>query len=764
MKVACIGGGPGGLNCAIQIKRADPTREVTVYERNARDDTYGWGIVLSDQTSQVLREADRETHTRIAVKLVHWDDIEIHFMGRCIRSTGHGFSGMGRRSLLEVLYRRSEELGVRLKFNATVDVEALAAQADLVVAADGIYSQVRAKFAHIFQPDIEQRHCKYVWLGVEKPFEAFTFIFEEFNGGWFQAHTYRFDQNWSTFIVECDERTWLDAGLDRMDRSQCMALFQRLFGKYLDGKPLIETPREGPGSIDWQNFMRVNNARWYHRNIVLLGDAAHTAHFSIGSGTKLAIEDGIALAQALEEHWILDQALESYEQNRRIEVLRIQNAARNSMEWFENVRLKSRLEPEQFAYSLLTRSQRVDHENLRLRDPQYLEKLEEWFLERECGLRVNGHRPPTPMFVPFRLRSMNLVNRVVVSPMAMYSADDGLVSDFHLVHLGSRAMGGAGLIFTEMTCVSPEGRITPGCAGMYNEAHVTAWRRIVGFIHDNSPAQVALQLGHSGPKGSTKLGWEGMDEPLETDNWPVMGPSPLPWSPQNSVPIEMAPSDMRRVRNEFVRAAQMGQEAGFDMLELHCAHGYLLSSFITPISNQRNDSYGGCLENRLRFPLEVFDAIRAVWPENKPMSVRISATDWVEGGIDVDDAVEIARLFKEHGVDLVDVSTGQTSIEARPIYGRMFQTPFSDRIRGEIKVPTIAVGNIYDVNHVNSIIMAGRADLCALARPHLSNPSWTQHVAATLGYEDQYWPSQYLSGKQQLYTLKEREQAMQGAK
>jgi anthraniloyl-CoA monooxygenase len=761
MKVACVGGGPGGLNFAIQMKRADPGAQVTVYERNPRSNTYGWGVVLSDQTTQGLKAADPETYARIAARLVHWDDIEVHYRGRCIRSSGHGFSGMGRQALLDVLHQRAEELGVRMLFDTTVDAEALASGVDLVVAADGINSQTRAQFAYAFQPRTERRHCRYIWLGVRKRFEAFTFLFEQSAHGWFQAHAYPYDPEWSTFIVECDEVSWREAGLDQMKKAQGVAFCQRLFARFLDGRPLVQNSRHLRGSAAWLNFERVTNARWSHRNIALLGDAAHTAHFSVGSGTKLAIEDGIGLVEALRTYPDLETALAAYEGARRIEALRIQNAANNSMEWFENVRLKSCLEPEQFAYSLLTRSQRVDHENLRLRDKPYLEGVERWFYERATGSRLNGHTAPAPMFAPFRLRGMKLVNRVAVSPMAMYSAKDGLVGDFHLVHLGSRALGGAGLIFTEMTCVSPEGRITPGCAGMYKPEHAAAWRRIVGFIHAHSPAKVSLQLGHSGPKGSTRLGWEGMDEPLEEGNWPVIGPSPIPWSPANAVPRVMDREDMACVRRQFERAARMAVEAGFDMLELHCAHGYLLSSFITPLTNRRTDDYGGSLENRMRFPLEVFDAIRAVWPEARPMSVRISATDWVEGGIEIDDAVEVARLFREHGVDLIDVSAGQTSIRAKPVYGRMFQTPFSDRIRGELNVPTLAVGNIFDPNHVNSIIMAGRADLCALARPHLADPAWVQRAAAEQGYGEQYWPPQYLSGKEQLYRLKQRERAAQ---
>ena len=496
---------------------------------------------------------------------------------------------------------------------------------------------------------------------------------------------------------------------------------------------------------DWLNFTRVGNRSWIYENVVLMGDAAHTAHFSVGSGTKLAMEDAIGLADALAKVAPSDSspreltaALADYESVRSLEVLKLQNAARNSTEWFENVARYSNLPPEQFAYSLLTRSQRIGHENLRLRDTTYVERVERWF--------AGGNLVP-PMFTPFSLRDLKLRNRVVVSPMDMYSAVDGTPNDFHLVHLGSRALGGAGLLFTEMTCVTSEGRISPGCTGMYAAEHVPAWKRIVDFVHERSDAKICLQLGHSGPKGSTKLMWEGIDEPLAENNWPVVGPSAIPYTPENQMPRELDRPEMDEIRDAFVRATLMGVEAGFDMLELHCAHGYLLSSFITPLRNRRTDEYGGSLENRLRYPLEVFRAMRAVWPAERPMSVRISATDWVDGGISGDDAVEIARAFKHAGADLIDVSTGQTSADAKPVYGRMFQTPYADRIRNEIGIATMAVGNITEADQVNAILAAGRADLVALGRPHLADPFWTLHAAAQLGYADVDWPMQYVPGK-----------------
>jgi anthraniloyl-CoA monooxygenase len=568
------------------------------------------------------------------------------------------------------------------------------------------------------------------------------------------VHAYRFDDDTSTFIVETQPQTWAAFGFEEMSQDESCRLLEELFAEHLDGHELMSNARHLRGSA-WLNFPRVLCGEWRYKNLVLIGDSAHTAHFSIGSGTKLGLEDAIHLANVLHSEPDLDEALNNYRDTRRLEVIKLQSAARNSMGWFENVPRYVQMEPMQFAYSLLTRSQRVSHENLRLRDRGWLETMERWFARAATGSKASRSVPP--MFVPFRLRDMGLANRVVVSPMAMYSAEHGTPGDFHLVHLGGRAQGGAGLVYTEMTCVSAEGRITPGCAGMYSDEHAEAWRRIVDFIHQNTAAKACLQLGHSGPKGSTKLLWEGMDEPLDSGNWPVMGASDVPWSAANQVPRPMTRADMDRVKAEFVSATERAIESGFDMLELHCAHGYLLSSFITPLMNRRTDEYGGALDNRLRYPLEVFRAVRAAWPAEKPMSVRISATDWVVGGITGDDAVDIARAFAAAGADIIDVSAGQTSTRAEPIYGRMFQTPLSDQIRNEIGLATMAVGNIYETDHVNSIIAAGRADLCCLARPHLADPYWTLHAAAELSYPNQVWPVQYESGREQYEKLLARE-------
>ena len=760
MKVVTIGGGPAGLYFALLLKRANPAHQVTVLERNRPDDTFGWGVVFSDQTLENFKNADPASYEAITDNFAHWDDIDVHFKGVTVTSGGHGFSGIARKRLLNILQQRAAEVGVELRFQCEVrddaDLPTLGlGGADLVVAADGVNSTIRRKYAECFQPDLDVRKAKYVWLGTTRLFDAFTFIVIENQQGVFQVHAYRFDERQSAFIVECDEASWRGAGFDRMDTPQTIAACERMFGPWLGGHRLMSNAAHL--ASPWINFTRVRNETWHHGNVVLIGDAAHTAHFSIGSGTKLAMEDAIALSRSLqiEGDKELSCALQRYQDERMTEALRLQNAARNSMEWFENVRRYVHLEPEQFAYSLLTRSQRVSHENLRLRDKAYLSNVERWFASRASGRE--HETPPPPMFTPYRLRGLELPNRVVVAPMDMYSAVDGVVGDFHLVHIGQRALGGAGLVVTEMTCVSPEGRISLGCGGMYRDEHVPAWKRITDFVHQWSPARICLQLGHSGRKGSTQLPWEGGEEAqLPEGNWELLAPSAIAHAPTMQVPRAMTRADMDLVREQFVRAARMAIDAGFDMLELHCAHGYLLSSFITPLSNRRTDEYGGALENRLRYPIEVFRAMRAVWPEERPMSVRISATDWVQGGVTGDDAVRIARAFGDAGADIIHVSTGQTSVDARPVYGRMYQTPYSDQVRNESGMPTIAVGNIVDADQVNAIIAAGRADLTALGRPHLTDPHWTLRAAAELRYAEQWWPPQYLSARRQLERLMER--------
>jgi len=756
MRAAVLGAGPGGLNFAISLKLRDPSHEVTVIERNKPDDTFGWGVVLSDETLGKLEGNDPVSAKAIRDSFAYWDDIAVHYRDTVVTSGGHGFCGIGRKRLLNILQDRARELGVRIQFETEAEaVDVYAAQYDLVVAADGVNSRVRAAHADAFKPDIDIRACKYIWLGTHQKFDdAFTFIFEETEHGWIWAHAYQFDADTATFIVECTEETWRRSGFDHMSLDETIAACERIFTANLGGNNLISNARHLRGSA-WLNFNRVLCARWSHRNIVLLGDAAATAHFSVGSGSKLAMESAIALANYVSTEPTLAAAFERYESERRLEVLRLQNSARNSTEWFENVERYLHLDPVQFSYSLLTRSQRISHENLRQRDPEWLAGAEKWFDERATGRRPTVARPP--MFVPFRVRGLELANRICVSPMAQYKAKDGTPNDWHLVHYAERAKGGAGMVFTEMTCVSPEGRISPGCTGLYTDEHEQAWKRLVDFVHAETDAKIAIQLGHSGPKGSTQLGWEESDAPLAKDNWEIVGASAVPWSTENQMPRELDRAGMNRIRDEFVRSAEMAARIGFDWLELHYAHGYLMSSFITPLSNKRTDEYGGSLENRMRFPLEVLRAVRKVWPDERPMSVRISAHDWVgPDGVQPQDAVAISRLLVDNGVDLVDVSAGQTSTQAQPVYGRMFQTPFSDRIRNEAGVATLAVGNIYEPDHVNSILMAGRADLVCLARPHLTDPYWTLHAAADLHYTGVNWPKPYWPGRDQLNRLKAR--------
>ena len=776
MNILCLGGGPAGLYFALLMKLQNPAHHITVVERNKPFDTFGWGVVLSDQTLDNLREADVVSGQLIGDALNHWDDIEVFFKGASVRSGGHGFCGIGRKHLLNILQDRCLALGVELVFEVDADDDqAMAAQyqADLVIASDGLNSRIRTRYADVFKPDIDTRLCRFVWLGTHKTFDAFTFAFEQTEHGWFQAHAYKFDDKTSTFIVEVPEDVWQAHGLQDMSQEEGIAFCERLFAKYLDGHSLMTNAKHLRGSAQWIRFPRVMCATWVHqldiegRNVpvVLMGDSAHTAHFSIGSGTKLAVEDAIDLAREFAADPVtqpssddMQLVLQRYEARRSVEVLKIQNAARNSTEWFENVARYTHMPVEQFAYSLLTRSQRISHENLRLRDAAWLGGYETWL-----GQTVAPASKPkaiAPMLLPFTVRGVTLKNRIVVSPMATYSAVDGLLQDFHLVHLGARALGGAALVMVEMTSPSPEGRITPGCPGLWSDAQTQAFKRVVDFVHGQSSAKIGLQLGHSGPKGSTQVGWEGTDEPLPSGNWSLLGASAVAYGAQNQTPHAMNRADMNILKQQFVQATQRASEAGFDWLELHAAHGYLLSSFITPLTNLRTDDYGGSLENRCRYPLEVFAAMRAVWPAHLPMSVRISAHDWAPGGNTADDAVAMARLFKAAGCDLIDVSSGQTTRAAQPVYGRMYQTPFSDRIRNEAGIQTIAVGAISEADHANSIIAAGRADLCAIARPHLADPAWTLHEAAKLQSRAVVWPRQYESGRDQLYRELAKQQQM----
>jgi len=755
MRIVCLGGGPAGLYFAILMKKANPSHDITVIDRNAADNTFGWGVVFSDKTMDGFRDADEKVVAEIEANFHHWDDIDVFFKDRKITSGGHGFCGIARLKLLQIFQKRAAELGVKMIWEQEIkDPDQYAKDYDLVVGADGVSSSTRGKHEAHFNPRIDQRSNRFIWLGTEKKLDAFTFAFKQTQWGWFNLHAYRFNDDWSTFIVETPEETWLKAGIDKFEQDESIAFCENLFADLLDGKRLISNARHLRGSAVWQKFKRVLCERWYKDNIVLIGDAAHTAHFAIGSGTKLAMEDAISLAKVLNSaEGTVPERLARYQAEREIEALKLQSAARNRMMWFENIERYTHLQPEQFAFSLLTSSQRIGHANQKLRDEQYVKSVDTWFAQ-QAGLPA---RPVPPMFTPFRLRNMSLSNRVVVSPMCMYSAKDGMPGDFHFQHYTARGLGGAGLVFTEMTCVSPDARISPGCAGIWNDEQQAAWKRIVDFVHANGGSRMALQIGHAGRKGSTRLAWDGIDQPLESGNWPLIAPSSLPYIKDVSqTPREMTRADMDAVKADFVAATRRAQAANFDMVEFHCAHGYLMSSFLSPLTNRRSDEYGGSLENRCRYPLEVFRAMREAWPADKPMSVRISAHDWVPGGNTPDDATQIARLFKDAGADIVHVSSGQVSKDEKPVYGRMFQVPFSDQIRNELGVPTIAVGNIFEADHVNTIIAAGRADLCALARPHLSDPAWTLHAAAEQGYYDVTWPKQYVGAKVQLERNLER--------
>jgi anthraniloyl-CoA monooxygenase len=758
MKVHVIGGGPAGLYASILLKKAWPETRITVFERNRPNDTFGFGVVFSDETLEHFEKYDRESYRAITDHFAYWDDIEIHFKGAVQRIGGNGFCGCARTTLLRLLQERARSLGVDLRFQAEItEFDAMVGNADLVIAADGINSRVREVFADQFQPSVDLRPNKFSWMGSTRPFDAFTFFFRETEHGIFIAHCYQYELGRSTWVMETDPDTFVRAGLDKLDENASARFLEKVFAEDLKGHRLIVNR-----SV-WRNFPTIRCARWTHGNIVLLGDAKATAHFSVGSGTKLAMEDAIALYEAFRAIGGRDvgAALDRFETQRREEVEKTQHSGDVSLVWFEHVKRFWHMHPKRFAFGLMTRAKAITYDNLALRAPEFVAEID-WLVAREVraqGFDVDVARPVAPMFQPFRLRSMTLANRIVVSPMCQYSAENGMPNDWHLVHLGSRAIGGAGLVFTEMTNVSAEARISPGCTGLYNDAHEAAWKRIVDFVHAHSAAKICMQLGHAGRKGATKLMWEGMDEPLAQDAWPIMSASPIAYYPHSQIPREMTRADMDRVIADYVAATRRAHRAGFDMLEMHAAHGYLLASFISPLTNARTDEYGGSLENRMRFPLEVFRAMRGAWPDEKPMSVRISATDWVDGGLTGDDAVEVARLFAQAGCDLIDVSTGQTVADAQPVFGRMYQTPFSDQIRNEGGLATMCVGAITTADQVNTIIAAGRADLVALARPHLVDPFFAMRAAAWYG-ADIHCPPQYYPGRDQIFrnSLRDREE------
>jgi anthraniloyl-CoA monooxygenase len=756
MKVTIIGGGPGGLYFALLAKKAWPRWEITVYERNRPDDTFGFGVVFSDQTLDTFKAYDLVSYERIRRRFAYWGDVDVVYKGRVMRSGGNGFCGCSRNALLAILQDRCRELGVQIRFQTEVESLEPFADSDLIVVADGINSKIRERHRDHFKPSTDLRPNKFTWLGSTRPLDAFKYFFRETPEGIILAHCYQYEEGRSTWVIETDEGTWKNFGFDRMSEAQMLPVLERVFAEELDGHPLIANR-----SI-WRNFPTITNATWVMGNAVLVGDAKATAHFSIGSGTKLAMEDAIALFESLKRQGTVTAALALYDTTRREEVEKTQHAANVSLAWFEHMKRYWGMDPLQFAFGVMSRSKQITWENLELRDPDFVHEVQRWFAAdaRAKGFDIDSANPPVPMFTPFRLRGMTLANRVVVSPMDQYSAVDGVPTDWHFVHYGSRAVGGAGLVYVEMTCTSPEGRISPGCTGLWNDQQRDAFKRIVDFCHANSKAKLCMQIGHSGRKGSTQLGWERMDHPLEKDNWPLVSASPIPYfEGESQKPREVSRADMNAIVAEFVRATKYAEQAGFDMLELHMAHGYLLASFISPLTNVRGDEYGGSIANRMRFPLEVFRACRGAWPQDKPLSVRISATDWAPGGLSGDDLMALTRMLKDAGCDMIDCSSGQTVPQQKPVYGRMYQAPFADWVRNEVGIATMTVGAISSADQVNTLLASGKADLVALARPHLANPYFTLQASAWYQHAAQYWPLQYLSGRDQAFRNALRDRA-----
>lgn len=771
MKISIIGGGPGGLYFALLTKKARPDWEIEIFEQNRPDDTFGFGVVFSDSSLDEYEDRDLVTYERMRDEFAYWDDIDISYKGHMIKCRGNGFCGTSRVHLLNVFQERCRDLGVKMTFEERIDaqsVEERFAESDMILVADGIGSAIRD--AHSgpdgFDVSVSTRSNRFCWMGSTKAQTDFRYHFKETSHGIICAHTYQYDQDTATWIFEMSDECWQGHEFKEFDEEGSAAILQTLFKDELDGHSLILN------RSNWRQFPRLFCNNWSVGKMVILGDAKASAHFSVGSGTKLAMDCAIGLFEAVVEHLETggtEAAFQAYDSARRIPAQIVQHNADVSLAWFEHMQRSWDMDPYQFAMVVMCRAKSVTYDNLILRDPEFVHAADtEWYQRyfEESGYDYRDSRP-TPMFTKFRLRDMELTNRVVMSPMAQYSADeDGNLTDWHFVHYGGASRGGMGLMYVEMTCPSPEARITLGCPGLWTDEHEAQWKRVVDFVHASTTTRICMQLGHAGRKGSTQLGWEEMDHPIMADdkNWPLMSASPLPWfSGESQVPAEIDRAGMDKVRSDFVQAARRAERAGFDMLELHCAHGYLLASFLSPLTNQRTDEYGGSIDNRLRFPLEVFTAVRAVWPEAKPMSVRISACDWKVGGISEDDTFAIAQAFRSAGCDLMDVSAGQTVADQRPTYGRMFQAGFAEAIRNVPKMATMAVGAISDAAQVNTLLHTRRADLVALGRTHLWNPFFVRQAAAWYGVDidDGEWEKQYIAGQMQAYSVQQRSREQQ---
>ena len=761
MKINILGGGPGGLYFALLMKKEYPDYDIHIFERGPRDATWGFGVVFSDDTMNGFLQYDAPSFKRIVDNFAYWNTIETIIEtdkgDKKIVSGGHGFAGMSRLKLLNIFHDRCEELGVNLHFETDITNVDDIMDADLIVGADGLSSLIRDKYQKEFGTEIDMRPNHFCWLGTTKPLDAFTFVFRKTEHGWFWVHAYQFETGRATWLIETTDETWKKAGLDKMSEDESAAYMQQVFAKDL-GEHKLLTNR----SV-WRTFPVVKNKKWHHDNIIILGDCAHTAHFSIGSGTKMAMEDAIALYESFKKHGEVKKALPAYDDDRRETTEILQHTAGVSLAWFENAeRYLNNFEPEQIEFSMITRSKKVTYDNLALRDEDYIARITKWFAEdtkKTTGLDIDSKNPVVPIFQPFKIGKMQVANRITLSPMCQYSAQDGLPNEWHYVHYSSRAVGGAGLMLTEMICISPEARITPGCAGIYTTEQAAEWKKISSFVHKNSQAKLCAQIGHAGRKGATKLAWDGIDQPLESGAWDIISASPIPYLENSVTPREATREDMDKVINDFVQATKYADEADFDMIEVHMAHGYLLSSFVSPVTNQRTDEYGGDVQARMKFPLECLQAARKAWPADKPISVRISACDWVGGGLSEADMLEVARLLKANGADVINVSTGQVTKAEQPLYGRMFQAPFADQVRNEVGIPTIVAGNISTVDQANTLVASGRTDFVAFARPLLTNPNLILEAAAKYGYNDQLWPKQYAAAKFQAGLLADRENA-----